>query len=106
MRKDLEDIQNQNHIIREQIYSLSERFIRTAHSHSIDDVISPNMRRKIEDIIGEYLLEMSIKAQSQLLYLPKEYERQSHQFSAIRKILQRWSKEKHKPEKNPITEQR
>ena len=43
MRQVLEDIQNQNHSLREQISSLSERDIRTAHPHSMDDVISPNM---------------------------------------------------------------
>ena len=43
MRQVLEDIQNQNHSLREQISSLSERDIRTAHPHSMDDVISPKM---------------------------------------------------------------
>ena len=39
----------------------------------MDDVISPNMQRKIEDIIGEDIVEMSIKAQVRLLQLSKEY---------------------------------
>ena len=71
----LEDIQNHNYIIREKISSLSDREIRTAHSNSMDDVISPNMRIKIEDIIWEALVEMSGKSQVQLLYLAKEYKR-------------------------------
>ena len=41
------------------------------------DVISKKMRRKFEDIIGEAPVEMSRKAQVQLLYLAKEYERES-----------------------------
>ena len=56
MRQVLEDIQNQNHITQEHISYLSERDIRTAHPHSMDDVISPNMWRKIVDITGEYLV--------------------------------------------------
>ena len=46
----------------------------------MDDVISPKMRIKIEDIIGGTLVEMSIKAQVQLLYLSKEYEHDSKAF--------------------------
>ena len=100
----LEDIQNQNHIIQEHISSLSERGIRKAHSHSLDDVIYPNMRRKIEYIIGEALLEISIKSQVQLLYLAKEYEWESQELSVLSRSLQIWSKEKQKPE-DIITEQ-
>ena len=53
------------------IYSLSERDIRTAHSHShsTDDFISPKMKKIIEDIIGEALIEIWSKAQTHLLYL-------------------------------------
>ena len=43
----------------------------------MDGVISPKMRRRIEDIIGEALVEMPSKAQVQLLYLAKEYEWES-----------------------------
>ena len=50
----------------------------------MDDVISPKMRRKIEDIIEEALLEMSIKAQVQLLYLASEYERENKELSTMR----------------------
>ena len=92
----LEDIQNHNYIIREKISSLSDREIRTAHSNSMDDVISPNMRIKIEDIIWEDLVEMSGKSQVQLLYLAKEFEQESQQLSVLRKILKRWSKENQK----------
>ena len=92
----LEDIQNHNYIIREKISSLSDREIRTAHSNSMDDVISPNMRIKIEDIIWEALVEMSGKSQVQLLYLAKEFEQESQQLSVLRKILKRWSKENQK----------
>ena len=73
----LEDIKNQNYILREQISSLSERDIRTGHSQSMDDVISTKMQIKIEDIIGEALVEMSSKAHVQMLYLSKQYERES-----------------------------
>ena len=67
MRQVLEDIKNQIHIIREQIYSLSERDISIAHSHSMDDVISPKMRRKIEDVVDKALVKMSSRAQVHLL---------------------------------------
>ena len=77
MRQVLEDIQNQKYILRDQISSLSERDIRTAHPHSMDDVISPKMWRKFEDIIGEDLVDISSKAQVHLLYLAKKYERES-----------------------------
>ena len=70
-RQVLEEIQNHNHILREQISELTERDIRTAHSYSMDDVISPNTRRKIEYIIGEALVEMSSKAKGKMLYLSK-----------------------------------
>ena len=43
----------------------------------MDDAISTKMRRKIEDIIGEALVEMSSKAHVQMLYLSKNYERES-----------------------------
>ena len=43
MRFFMNKIHNHNHIIQEQISSLSERGIRTAHPHSIDDVIYTNM---------------------------------------------------------------
>ena len=43
----------------------------------MDDVIYSKMWRKIEDIIGEALVEMSSKAQVQILYLAKEYEWES-----------------------------
>ena len=65
----------------------------------MDYVVSPKIRRKIEDIIGESLVEMSIKAQVQLLYLAKEYEWESQELSFLRKILQRWPKEKQKQKK-------
>ena len=77
MRFVLDKIHNHNHIIPKHISSLSERGIRTAHPHSIDDVIYPNMWRNIYDIIGESLVEMSIKAQVWILYLSKEYKRES-----------------------------
>ena len=67
----MEVIQNHNHSLRAYISSLSERDIRTAHLHSIDYVISPKMRRKIEYIIGSALVDMSIKAQVCMLYLAK-----------------------------------
>ena len=67
LRQVLEDIQNQNHILREHIFSLSESDIRTKHSHSMDYVIFPKMWRKFEDIIGEALVKMSSKSQVQLL---------------------------------------
>ena len=41
---------------------------------------------------------MSHQAQIQMLYLAKEYERESQELSVLRKNLQRWSKEKQKPE--------
>ena len=50
-RKVLEDIQNQNHILQPQIYYLSEHDIRTENKYPINDVISPTMGRKVEDII-------------------------------------------------------
>ena len=77
MRQVLEYTQNQNHILREHIPYLSERDIRTGHSQSMDDVISTKMQIKIEDIIGEALVEMSSKAHVQMLYLSKQYERES-----------------------------
>ena len=40
-------------------------------------MIYPNMKIKIEDIIGEALVEISSKAQVHLLYLSKEYEQES-----------------------------
>ena len=43
----------------------------------MDDVVSPKMRKKIEDIIGGDLVHISSKAQVQLLYLAKEHERES-----------------------------
>ena len=58
----------------------------------MDDVIYPKMRRKIEDIIGEDLVEISSKSQVQLLYLAKEYKRESQELFVLSKILQRWSK--------------
>ena len=64
----------------------------------MDDVIYPKMQRKIEDIIGGALVKMSSKAQAQLLYLAKEYERESQELSVLGKSLQIWSKQKQKPE--------
>ena len=64
----------------------------------MDDVIYPKMQRKIEDIIGGALVKMSSKAQFQLLYLAKEYERESQELSVLGKSLQIWSKQKQKPE--------
>ena len=55
----------------------------------MDEVISPKMQRKIEDIIGEALVEMSIKAQVKLLYLSILYEWEIQKLSVVRKILQR-----------------
>ena len=43
----------------------------------MDDIVSPKIQRKVEDIIGEALVEMSSKAQVQLLSLAKDYERDS-----------------------------
>ena len=43
MRQVLEDTQNHNHILRELVSSLLERDMSTAHPHSMDDIISPNM---------------------------------------------------------------
>ena len=43
----------------------------------MDYVIYRKMRIKIENIIGGTLVEMSIKAQVQLLYLAKDYEQES-----------------------------
>ena len=60
----------------------------------MDGVISTKMWRKLEDIIGETIVEISSKPQVQLLYLTKDYERESQELSVLRKILQRWSKEK------------
>ena len=60
----------------------------------MDGVISTKMWRKLEDIIGETIVEISSKPQVQLLYLAKDYERESQELSVLRKILQRWSKEK------------
>ena len=77
MRQVLEDTHNQNNIIREHISSLSERGISTAHTNSMDDIISPKMQRKIEDIIGESLVEIPIKSQVQLLYSAKDCEQES-----------------------------
>ena len=71
MRQFLEDIQNQNHILQEQISSLSERDISKSHSHSMNDFISPNMRGNIEDVIEGSLVETSSKTQVQLIYLSK-----------------------------------
>ena len=84
MRQVLENIQNQNHILREQISSLSGRNIRTENSHSMDDVISSNMQRKIEDIIGESLVEIPSKSQVQLLYLAGDYEPESQELYVLR----------------------
>ena len=64
----------------------------------MNDAISPKMRRKTKGIIGEALVEMSNKAQFQLLYLAKEYEQDSQELSVLRKILQIRSKEKQKLE--------
>ena len=74
MRQFMEVTQNQNHSLQEHISSFSYRDIRTAHPHSIDDVISPKTRRKVEYINGEALVKMSSKAQVNLLYLPKDYK--------------------------------
>ena len=60
--------------------------------------MSTKMRTKIEDIIKGYLVKLSSKAQFQLLYLSKEYKRESQEMSVLRKILQKWSKENQKPE--------
>ena len=62
----------------------------------MDGVISPKMQRKIEDIIGEALAEMSIKAQVQMLYLAKEYEQESQECSVLGESLQRRSKQNQK----------
>ena len=43
----------------------------------MDYDIYRKIRRKIEDINGEALVEISSKAQVKLLYLAKEYERES-----------------------------
>ena len=68
--------------------SLSERYISTTHSHSMNDVIYTKMQRKIEDIIGKYLVEMTIKAQVQLLYLSREYVKDSKELFLIIMSLQ------------------
>ena len=64
----------------------------------MEDVISRKMGRKVKYIIGEALVEMLRKSQVKLLYLAKEYKRESHELSVLRKSPQRLSKEKHKPE--------
>ena len=48
------------------------------------------MRRKIEYLFGEGLVEILIKAHVHLLYLAKDYERESQELSVLRKSLQRW----------------
>ena len=55
----------------------------------MDVVIYPRIWRKIEDIIGEALVEMSSRAQVRLIYLAKEHEQESQELSALKKILQR-----------------
>ena len=69
-----------------------------SYSHSMDDILFLNMQIKIEENIGEALVEMSSKAHVQLLYLAKEYERKSQQWSVLRKMLQILSKDKQKSE--------
>ena len=69
-----------------------------AHSYSMDDVISPKMQIKIEDIIKEAPVEILSKEQVQLLYLAKDYEQESQEWFIMRKIIQIWSKENQKPE--------
>ena len=77
IRQVLEDIQKQNYILRKKTSSLSYCDIITAHPHSMDYIISPRIRRRIKDIIEEPPVEISSKAQVRLLYLAKEYERES-----------------------------
>ena len=64
----------------------------------MDYAIYPNMRRKIDDIIGEYLVEISSKSQVHMLYLSKEYKQESQELLVLSRILQRCSKENQKPE--------
>ena len=64
----------------------------------MDGVISTKMWRKLEDIIGETIVEISSKPQVQLLYLAKDYEWKSQELSGMRKSLQRYSKYRQKPE--------
>ena len=58
----------------------------------MDDVISPKMQSKIEDSIGEALVEISRIAQVHLLYLSKEYEREIQELFVFSKSLQILSK--------------
>ena len=60
--------------------------------------MSPEIWRKFEDIIEKHLVEISSKAQVQLLYLAKDYEWKSQELSGMRKSLQRYSKYRQKPE--------
>ena len=76
MRQVLGNIQNQNHILWEQISSLSDFGIRTERFYSMDYVITPKMRIKVEAVMGVALVEMSGKEQVQFLYSAKEYERE------------------------------
>ena len=66
----MEVIHNKNHSIREQISYLSYIDISTSHPHSIDDVISPKMLRKVDYIIGVAIVEISSKQQVNMLYSP------------------------------------
>ena len=92
MRQVLEDTQNQIYILQEHIKFLSYHDIGTEHPHSMDDVISPKMQSKIEDSIGEALVEISRIAQVHLLYLSKEYEREIQELFVLSKSLQILSK--------------
>ena len=53
----------------------------------MDDVITPKMWRNFEDIIEEGLVEIQSKEQFLLLYLAKEYELESKEFSVTRKFF-------------------
>ena len=64
----------------------------------MDDFISTKIGRTIEDTIVEALVETSSKAQVQLWYLAKDYDRDSQELFVLRKSLQSESREKHKPE--------
>ena len=46
----------------------------------------------------ESQVENSSKAHIHLLYLAKEYEQESQELLVMRKSIQRWSKDKQKPE--------
>jgi len=103
MRRVLEGIQKQNNKLRNQVDTLtkSDKVIpqydkvippQTAKQ---EDLLSPLNQKRIEEIIGERLVDIPFKGQMQVLCLTKEYDKVDQELSILKTSMQRWYQNGH-----------